>query len=163
MSFQNIGDRYRNVVGIFMNQILQGQPLTIFGDGTQQRAFSYVGDIVGPIASSASMPQAQNQVFSVGADHAYTVNELARAVGRVLKVDEPNLIHLDARNEVHTAYSDHSKSQTVFGAGNATSLNDGLERMAAWVRVVGSRTSQVFNGIEITANLPDSWAVNLQT
>lgn len=161
--YQNIGDRYRNVVGIFMNQILQGKPLTIFGDGTQQRAFSYVGDITGPIANSASMPEAQNQVFNVGADHAYTVNELANSVGRVLGVQNPSLIHLDARNEVHTAYSDHSKSRAVFGETNVTSLQDGLEQMAAWVRVAGARTGQVFSGIEISANLPDSWAFHLQT
>ena len=37
---QNIGDRYRNVIGIFMNQIMQGEPMTIFGDGSQTRAFS---------------------------------------------------------------------------------------------------------------------------
>jgi len=43
--FQNLGDPYRNVIGIFMNQILQEKPLTIFGDGTQERAFSYVEDI----------------------------------------------------------------------------------------------------------------------
>ena len=43
---QNIGDKYRNVVGIFMNQILQGKPMTVFGDGTQTRAFSYIGDLV---------------------------------------------------------------------------------------------------------------------
>ena len=47
---QNIGDRYRNVLGIFMNQILRGEPLTIFGDGEQTRAFSYVGDIIDAIA-----------------------------------------------------------------------------------------------------------------
>src|SRR5271166_2604250 len=43
--FQNLGDPYRNVIGIFMNQIMQGRPMTVFGDGTQRRAFSYVGDI----------------------------------------------------------------------------------------------------------------------
>jgi UDP-glucose 4-epimerase len=42
---QNIGDKYRNVVGIFMNQILQGKPMTVFGDGSQTRAFSYIGDM----------------------------------------------------------------------------------------------------------------------
>jgi len=49
---QNIGDKYRNVVGIFMNQILQGKPMTIFGDGTQTRAFSYIGDIAPILAES---------------------------------------------------------------------------------------------------------------
>ena len=49
---QNIGDRYRNVVGIFMNQILQGRPMTIFGDGTQTRAFSYIDDVA-PVMAEA--------------------------------------------------------------------------------------------------------------
>src|ERR1700741_4410465 len=54
--FQNIGDKYRNVVGIFMNQILQGKPLTIFGDGLQQRAFSYIDDVAPVIARAAAEP-----------------------------------------------------------------------------------------------------------
>ena len=53
---QNIGDKYRNVVGIFMNQILQGKSMTVFGDGTQTRAFSYIGD-VRPLSLNWSMFQ----------------------------------------------------------------------------------------------------------
>src|SRR5688572_4669420 len=43
--YQNIGDAYRNVIGIFMNQVMSNRPLTIFGDGSQTRAFSYVGPV----------------------------------------------------------------------------------------------------------------------
>jgi dTDP-4-dehydrorhamnose reductase len=60
---QNIGDRYRNVVGIFMNQILQGQPMTIFGDGTQTRAFSYIDDVAPMMAEAIDRPQSWNQTF----------------------------------------------------------------------------------------------------
>src|SRR3989338_8148871 len=49
---QNIGDKYRNVVGIFMNQIMRGEPMTIFGSGEQKRAFSYIGDVAPIIARS---------------------------------------------------------------------------------------------------------------
>ena len=75
---QNIGDRYRNVIGIFMNQILQGQPMTIFGDGTQTRAFSYVGDVAPIMAEAIERPAAWNNVFNVGADQPFTLNDLAR-------------------------------------------------------------------------------------
>lgn len=160
--YQNIGDRYRNVVGIFMNQILQGLPLTVFGDGTQQRAFSYVGDIVGPIARSASLPEAQNEVFNVGADRPYTVNQLVRAAGSAMGVPNPEVVHLDARQEVHIAYSDHAKSRSVFGDASQTSLDEGLARMADWVHQTGSRMGQVFDGIEIASNLPNSWAASVQ-
>ena len=54
---QNIGDKYRNVVGIFMNQILQGKPMTVFGDGTQTRAFSYIGDVAPIIAEAIDGPR----------------------------------------------------------------------------------------------------------
>src|SRR6202453_4351983 len=77
---QNLGDRYRNVIGIFMNQIMQGQPMTIFGDGSQTRAFSYIDDVAPVIAASIARPQSYNQIFNVGADKAYSVLELAQVV-----------------------------------------------------------------------------------
>src|SRR6266566_6206425 len=58
--YQNLGDPYRNVIGIFMNQIMQGRPMTLFGDGHQQRAFSYVGDIIPMIADGPWIEQAHN-------------------------------------------------------------------------------------------------------
>ena len=48
--YQNIGDRYRNVIGIFMNQLMQKKPLTVFGDGNRARAFSYISDVAPYIA-----------------------------------------------------------------------------------------------------------------
>src|ERR1700685_4247965 len=58
---QNIGDRYRNVVGIFMNQLLRGEPMTMFGDGNQQRAFSHIEDVAPLIAASVDYPEAYGQ------------------------------------------------------------------------------------------------------
>src|SRR5688572_25940743 len=71
---QNISDRYRNVIGIFMNQILQGKPMTIFGDGLQTRAFSDIDDVAPIIASSIDRPAARNEVFNVGPDRPYSLN-----------------------------------------------------------------------------------------
>ena len=66
---QHIGDRYRNVIGIFMNQLMTGQPMTIFGDGTQTRAFSYIADVAPVIARAPDVPAAYNEVFNVGRGH----------------------------------------------------------------------------------------------
>src|ERR1700747_2123434 len=77
---QNIGDRYRNVVGIFMNQLLRGEPMSIFGDGEQQRAFTHINDVTPIIAASVDVSMARNQVFNVGADVPHTVNKLAHIV-----------------------------------------------------------------------------------
>ncbi len=153
---QNIGDKYRNVVGIFMNQILQGKPMTVFGDGTQTRAFSYIGDLAPIMAEAINVPAAYNQVFNIGADQPYTVNELAESVARAMGV-EPNLVHLPARNEVLNAYSSHEKVQRIFGERKLHNLEEGLSRMANWVRRHGARQSQKFEGIEVTKNFPKAW------
>lgn len=153
---QNIGDKYRNVVGIFMNQILQGNPMTVFGDGTQTRAFSYIGDLAPIMVEAIDVPAAYNQIFNIGADQPYTVNELAESVARAMGV-EPNLVHLPARNEVLNAYSSHEKVQRIFGARKLHNLEEGLSRMADWVRQHGARQSQKFEGIEVTKNFPKAW------
>jgi len=111
--YQNIGDRYRNVIGIFMNQLMQGKSLTVFGDGLQTRAFSYINDVAPYIANSVNIPAAYNEVFNIGADQEYTVLELAETVMDVLNI-KGEVRKLDARNEVMHAYSDHSKAKKVF-------------------------------------------------
>jgi UDP-glucose 4-epimerase len=153
---QNIGDKYRNVVGIFMNQILQGKPMTVFGDGSQTRAFSYIGDMTPIMADAIDTPAAYNQVFNIGADQPFSVNELAEVVARSMGT-EPNIIHVPARNEVLHAYSTHDKVQRVFGDRPMTTLDEGLARMAAWVKRHGARTSQEFDGIEVDKNFPKAW------
>jgi UDP-glucose 4-epimerase len=153
---QNIGDRYRNVIGIFINQLMQGQPMTIFGDGTQSRAFSYIDDVAPIIARSVDVPAAYNEVFNIGADQPYTVNELAHAVAGAMGV-APTIRYLPARNEVQHAYPDHTKAQRTFGQSPTTPLDEGVARMAMWARRIGARTGRTFDNIEVTRNLPPSW------
>jgi UDP-glucose 4-epimerase len=159
---QNIADHYRNVIGIFMNQILQGQPLTVFGDGLQTRAFSYITDVAPVIANAPNVPEARNQIFNVGADQPYTVLELASEIAKALGAS-PEITHLPARNEVVHAYATHEKAQRVFGQGSPVSLAEGIEKMAVWVRSVGMRPSVGYEGLEITKNFPEGWKQYLQT
>jgi UDP-glucose 4-epimerase len=154
---QNIGDRYRNVIGIFMNQIMQGQPMTVFGDGTQTRAFSYISDVAPVIARSIELPGACNQIFNIGADTPYSVNELTQVVAKAMGV-EPQVQYLPGRNEVQHAFSSHEKIKQVFGEHQPVSLEEGIQRMADWAKRVGARQSSIFNDIEIFRNLPPSWA-----
>ena len=154
---QNIDDRYRNVVGIFMNQILHGKPMTIFGDGSQVRAFTHISDVAPMIAECVNFPAAKNQLFNVGADQPYTVNELAQMVAEAMGVPA-KVMHLEPRNEVKVAFLDHSKAQRVFGTGKQSSLIDGVRRMAEWVKQRGVRQSTIFENIEVTKNMPASWA-----
>jgi len=154
---QNIGDKYRNVIGIFMNQLMQRQPMTIFGDGTQTRAFSHIDDVAPYIAKSAAMPEACNQVFNIGADIPYSVNDLAKAVSNAFG-KKAEIKYLPARNEVQHAYASHQKAAKTFGTNGSISLNDGIARMAKWARAVGARHTPKFKNIEVSTNLPACWA-----
>jgi UDP-glucose 4-epimerase len=158
--YQNIGDRYRNVVGIFMNQLLKGESLSVFGDGNQTRAFSYIKDVAPFIAKSVNVKEAYNEIFNIGADKDYTVNELATSVMKAMGISG-ELRHLPARNEVMHAYSDHSKMRNFFGLSQSNiTLEEGLKLMAEWVSKAGSRSSSKFENIEILEKLPPSWLEN---
>jgi UDP-glucose 4-epimerase len=139
-----------------MNQILRGEPMTIFGDGTQTRAFSYIGDVAPVMAGALEHEAAWNQVFNIGADRPFTLNELAERVAAAMGV-APNVVHLAPRHEVAHAHSDHGRLERAFGARATTSLDDGLRAMAAWVKAHGARESAPFRGIEVTKNLPAAW------
>jgi UDP-glucose 4-epimerase len=158
---QNLADPYRNVIGIFMNQLLSGRPMTIFGDGLQTRAFTHIDDVAPVIARSIDVPEAANEAFNVGADTPYTVLDLAHAVAQAFGAAEPEIEFLPARKEVVHAFSDHTKLHRVFGQEPTVSLEDGLRRMAAWTREVGVREPVRFESVEVLRNLPPSWAAGL--
>ena len=153
---QNIGDKYRNVIGIFMNQILSGLPLTVFGDGEQTRAFSYIDDVAPVIARSVLTPPAYGEVFNVGGDQPYTINQLIRVVSKVMGVS-PDVTYLPVRKEVKHAFSSHEKAREFFAVPAPVSLEEGVGRMVAWVRQVGSRKTKDFAAIEIAQGLPKGW------
>ena len=154
---QNLGDPYRNVIGLFMNQVMNDRPLTIFGDGSQTRAFSYIDDVAPYIARSVEVKEAIGQIINVGADIPYTLNHLAEVVGRAFGV-RPRVTHLPPRNEVVHAYCDHEKARRIFSGPEPVDLETGVERMAKWAKRVGARQSAKFDAIEVRRGLPPIWA-----
>ncbi|MBN2681305.1 MAG: NAD-dependent epimerase/dehydratase family protein [Bacteroidales bacterium] len=153
---QNIGDRYRNVVGIFINQVMQNKPLTIFGDGSQTRAFSYIDDVAPHIANSVDNKKAYNKIFNIGAEDEFSVNKLAQTVLNLMG-SKAEINYLPARNEVLHAYSDHTRAKEYFGINSAVSLEDGLKKMIDWAKKHGARKTPSFENIEIIENLPEIW------
>ncbi len=153
---QNIGDKYRNVIGIFMNQLMQGKPMTIFGDGLQTRAFTHISDIAPIIADSIEVQKSWNTIYNIGADVPYSVKALAEEVASAMGVP-PVIEFLDYRNEVVHAFSDHSKVKKVFNIQSSVTLKEGLSSMAQWVKKEGVKSSKPFKNIEVIKNLPKSW------
>jgi len=160
---QNIADPYRNVIGIFMRQLLAGEQMSIFGDGTQTRAFTHIDDVAPVIASSIERTQAYNQVFNIGADVPYTVNDLADCVARTMGLKK-NVLYLPERHEVLHAFSDHAKLSRVFGdLIHGIAMEEGLSRMSKWVRSSPRQPIKLFSSIEVRKNMPPKWASLIAT
>ncbi|NIY65491.1 NAD-dependent epimerase/dehydratase family protein [Streptomyces malaysiensis] len=134
---QNMGDPYRNAVAIFLNQIMRGEPISVYGDGSQIRAFTYAPDIVGTFLAAADQPAAWGQVLNVGSSHTSTVLDMALAVRTAMGVPDHPIKHLAARAEVHAAYTDNGLARRTLGDWADTPLAEGLRRTAAWARKHG--------------------------
>jgi UDP-glucose 4-epimerase len=154
---QHHGDTYRNVLGIFMNQILKKQPITVFGDGLQTRAFSYIDDVAPYIVRCVTMPETINEIFNIGADRPYTIKELTEELFKAVG-DNYGVNYLPERNEVKHAFSDHTKAQKIFKIENTTHLHEGVARMVKWAKEIGEMHPTRFDNIEVTQNMPPSWA-----
>ena len=153
---QNISDPYRNVVGIFMNQLLNGKSLTIFGDGSQTRAFSYVGDIAPIIAESATRADVYGEIFNVGSDQEISVKDLAVQVMKVMQMESP-INYLEARKEVQHAYAVHDKVKKYFENPEQTALIFGLKKMSEWAKNTTHLPTKKFEPLELSKNLPPFW------
>lgn len=149
---QNIGDPYRNVVGIFMRQALQGEPLTVFGDGLQTRAFSYISDIIRPMIRA--FEYSTRGTFNIGGETPTTVLDLASRVSRLF--GGVPIVHLEERYEVKHAYSDHTRAREWLDFKPEVNFDDGLAEMAAWVKTRGIRYTKT-PVLELVKNLPEFW------
>lgn len=157
---QFLGDPYRNVIGVFMNRIMQGQAPLIYGDGEQTRAFSYIADIAPCIAKAPFFKEAYQEIINLGAGKPYTLNELASEVAKVM-ASEINPIHAPPRYEVKHAHCTTDKSERILGFKDTVSLHEGLSRMAQWAKKRGPMTPIIWEDYEVVHKLPDFW-VNLK-
>jgi UDP-glucose 4-epimerase len=155
---QNIADKYRNVIGIFINQILKNEPLTVFGDGKQKRAFSYIDDVAPIIAKSTLNKNAYGEVFNLGGEIPYTINELVNVISDSMNIT-PEINYLPERKETKIAYSNHNKIKKYFDINEATPLKIGIDKMVKWAYGFGCKPTKNFTNIEIPYNLPKSWEI----
>ena len=124
---QNIWDRYRNVAGIWIRKAMLGDPLTIYGDGEQRRAFSDVKYYLEAFESLIWNRSTDQQTFNIGADRDVSINELARIVQDVAHQRmgiRPRLLHLEPRDEVKNMWCNHDKAKNILNFVDKTNLYD---------------------------------------
>lgn len=152
---QNIWDVYRNVLGIWMYQYINDQPLTVFGDGSQKRAFSCINDCLEPLWNAASKPEASKQIVNLGSGIEYSIKRAAEILIDVMGGGE--IQYLEQRHEVKNAHPTWEKSVELLGFNDKTTLQEGLEEMWSWAKSQPSRERFVWSEYELDKGIYDFW------
>ena len=152
---QNIWDKYRNVLGIWMYQHLNNMPMTIFGDGKQVRAFSYIDDSLEPLWNAAVTPKASKEIINLGGIKEYSIKESLETLIEV--IGEGEITYLEARHEVKHAVPTWQKSVDILGFEYKTNLKEGLTQMWNWAKNQPMRDRFVWDKYEIEKGLYNFW------
>jgi UDP-glucose 4-epimerase len=152
---QNIWDKYRNVLGIWMYQHMNGEPMTIFGDGMQKRAFSYVDDCLEPLWKTSQQDNCSKQIINLGGTVHYTINEANEILKNVIKSGET--IYKEQRHEVKNAVPTWQKSVDLLDYSDDTNLHNGLIKMWKWAQKQPNRERFVWENYEISKGIYEFW------
>jgi UDP-glucose 4-epimerase len=152
---QNIWDKYRNVLGIWMYQHLNGEPMTIFGDGEQTRAFSYIDDIVEPLWKSAILPQASKEIINLGGIEEWSINKANSLLRSIIGSGE--VVYKEGRREVKNSIPTFQKSIDILGFEHKTNLDEGLWDMWVWASHQPKRERFVWTSYELDNGIYSFW------
>jgi UDP-glucose 4-epimerase len=160
---QKFDDPYRNVASIMINRMLRGEQPIIYGDGLQRRCFSYVADVVGPLALLGTEPRLAGEIINVGPDEEYvTIRYLAELLAELLDFPLDPVFVPDRPCEVREANCSADKARRLLGYRTSWSLRDGLAEMIEWIRAAGPREFTYHLPIEIvTDRTPATWTQRL--
>ena len=152
---QNIWDKYRNVLGIWMFQHLNGEPMTIFGDGEQTRAFSFIDDSIEPLWNSAVKEEASKQIINLGGTKEISINEASETLMEVIGNGER--VYLEERHEVKHSIPTYQKSIDLLGFEHKTDLKEGLTKMWEWAKEQPMRERFIWPFYELDKGIYSYW------
>lgn len=154
--FQNIWDKYRNVLGIWIRQALNNEDLTVYGDGSQTRAFSDIYYYCEPMEKL--MFDFDGEIFNLGSDQYHTIVESANIVRNIVNQNGHNvkIKFLEARFEVKNAFCDHSKAISMLGFKDETVLEELVGKIYDWAKDVKPKAVKYMD-YEIEKNIYSYW------
>jgi UDP-glucose 4-epimerase len=154
---QNIWDKYRNVLGIWMYQYLNNQPMTIFGDGLQTRAFSLIDDSLSAFWNAAILPEASKQIINIGGKNHTSIKQACEIVKKV--IGGGDIIYKESRHEVKNAYVTWQKSVDILNYNEKSTLEEGITSMWQWAKEQPKRNQFQWNKYELDKGLYSYWKI----
>jgi UDP-glucose 4-epimerase len=131
---------YGSVLARFVNQALDGQPITVFDDGRQTRCFTYIDDTVRGTLLAGTLPQAEGRAFNIGNDRETSILELAHMVRDAVnpEVEIKHLPYTQAYGarfeETRRRVPDTRRARELLGFEAQVALEDGLGHTVDWFR-----------------------------
>ncbi len=125
---------YGRVVPRFIQQALNGEKITIHGDGNQTRSFLYVNDWIDATWRMITMDSLDGEIFNIGSSDEITILELANLIVQMTQ-SSSNIVHVEKReDDPHRRSADITKAKKILGWRPETDLNIGLHKTIQWIR-----------------------------
>jgi UDP-glucose 4-epimerase len=160
---QKFDDPFRNGASIMVNRMMQGKQPIIYGDGLQQRCFSFIGDVVEPTFKACTEDNAIGQVINIGPDEeTITINELAIRLAEIMEFELDPIYTTGRPQEVKHATCSADKARRLLNYRTETSLTAGLTELYEWIKAKGAREFDYHLPIEIKSDkVPSTWSQRL--
>lgn len=153
--YQNIWDPYRNVLGIWMYKATKNEPFSIYGDGEQTRAFSYIDDILPCLWKAATSDKAKNERINLGGKNHISLNKAVKLIAEITDTDK--IEYLEPRYEVKHAWCSYDKSERLLDYKETTTFEQGLKLMWDWVKTQKNRDPIYWEKYELEKNIYSYW------
>ena len=132
---QKFDDPFRNVASIMTNRMLQGKQPIVYGDGSQQRCFSFIQDVINPILTACESEDAVGEVINIGPDESpITILSLAERLAAIIGFELDPIFMPGRPQEVPIALCSSDKARRLLGYETTVSLDQGLTDLVDWIR-----------------------------
>jgi len=152
---QNIWDKYRNVLGIWMFQYMNNKPMTIFGDGLQTRAFSFIDDIIPCIWNAAVLTNTSKEIINLGGKKHTKIKDACEILRNI--IGDGEIVYKESRHEVKNAYVTWEKSVNLLNYDEKYSLDEGIKKMWDWAKIQPKRKQFEWNSFELDKGIYSYW------
>ena len=152
---QNIWDVYRNVIGIWMVQHLNNEPMTIYGDGQQTRSFTYIDNILEPLWKAATDERASKQIINLGDPKAFTIQDINDKLCSI--IGGGKTIYKEGRFEAKHSMPTVEKSIKLLDYKYEIGMYGGMKRMWEWAKHQPLRERKVWDLYELDKGLYTYW------
>lgn len=136
-----VRDARQTFLGVWIRQVLSGEPITVFGDGEQRRDFNYIDDCVDALVLAATHPAAEGRVYNLGSDEVVSLRDLATLLTELEPGSTYTLVPFPEdrkRIDIGDYYGDTSLVRGELGWNPKTSLRDGLATTLDYYRAHGT-------------------------